>query len=225
LVGFSLSQPKVKRPNDPKAKDKYYKVWYNQGKLKLLNTLADEEDSTMRFTTSKTALLALLIALGVVLTRIASVRVPIMGIEGIRVGLGGFPIIFAGFLFGPLAGGIVGALTDFIGFLISPMGGYLPHFTLTAALTGILPALVFGLFKNREKPTLLSLLLSIFIGQGITSLLLVPYFLHTLFGLPYKLILYPRYFTFAMELPIYTILAHTLFHRLDTFFKRLRPSY
>ncbi|MGI6574837.1 MAG: folate family ECF transporter S component [bacterium] len=179
----------------------------------------------MRFTTTKIAYLALLIALGVVLTRIASIRIAIMGVEGIRIGLGGFPIIFAGFLFGPVAGGIVGAITDIIGFASSPMGPYLPHFTLTAALTGILPALVLKLFGIQEKPPYLLLFLAVIVGQGITSLLLVPYFLHTIFGLPYQVIMIPRFFAFAIEAPFYSGLAYILFHRLDTIFQRLRPSY
>ena len=74
----------------------------------------------MRVTTRGMAYLAFLTALGVVLTRFASIRIVVMGVEGIRVGFGGFPIIFAGLLFGPAAGGIVGALTDIIGYISLP---------------------------------------------------------------------------------------------------------
>jgi len=170
--------------------------------------------------------LAFLIALGVILARFASIRIVIMGVEGIRVGFGGFPIIFAGFLFGPAAGGIVGALTDIIGYFLAPVAGpYMPHFTFTAALTGILPALVVRLARRGERPGFILLLLAILGGQVVTSLLLVPYFLHTLFGLPYRVILVPRYFAVALEVPLYAGLAHVLLRRLEPFFQKLRLSY
>ncbi len=180
----------------------------------------------MRLTTRGMVYLAFLIALGVVLTRFASIRIAVMGVEGIRVGFGGFPIIFAGLLFGPAAGGMVGALTDIIGYISNPLGGpYMPHFTLTAALTGILPALIVRIARRPEKPGFLLLMLAILGGQVITSLLLVPYFLHTIFGLPYRVILVPRFFTVAIEVPLYAGIAHGLFRRLETFFQRLRLSY
>jgi len=181
----------------------------------------------MRVTTRGMAYLAFLTALGVVLTRFASIRIVVMGVEGIRVGFGGFPIIFAGLLFGPAAGGIVGALTDIIGYILSPVAGpYMPHFTFTAALTGILPALTVRLVRRRgEKPGFLLLTLAVLGGQLVTSLLLVPYFLHTLFGLPYQVILVPRFFTVAIEVPLYAGIAHLLLRRLEPFFEKLQLSY
>lgn len=178
----------------------------------------------MRLSTKRTVYLAFLIALGVVLTRFASIRIAIMGVEGIRIGLGGFPIIFAGLLFGPVAGGVVGALTDIIGFLASPMGAYMPHFTLTAALTGMLPALVVKLARQQE-PGFGLLVLAILVGQGITSVLLVPYFLHILFGLPYQAVLVPRIVAVVIQTPLYAGMVYVILHRLDALVQRVRLSY
>jgi len=71
-------------------------------------------------------------------------------------------------------------IDDFLGYFINPMGAYMPHFTLTSALTGIIPALVLKLSQKNE-PNVLELGVAITAGQIITSLILVPYFLHILF--------------------------------------------
>src|SRR5690554_2576115 len=96
--------------------------------------------------------LAFLIALNIVLSRILSMRISIGGVEGIRIGLGGLPIILAGIGLGPWHGGTVGAAADIIGYMINPMGGYAPHFTLSAFLTGFIPGAVTRyVFKNQNR--------------------------------------------------------------------------
>jgi len=45
--------------------------------------------------TRRLVILALMISLNVILARFASVRIAIGGVEGIRIGLGNFPVIFA----------------------------------------------------------------------------------------------------------------------------------
>lgn len=82
----------------------------------------------MKISTRKLVFLSLLTALGIVLTRFLSLRLPSFGVEGIRIGIGSLQMIFAGMVFGPIAGGLVGAVTDVVGFWISPMGAYMPHF-------------------------------------------------------------------------------------------------
>jgi ECF transporter S component (folate family) len=55
-----------------------------------------------------TVFCGLFIALSVVLTRLASVTVPIAGFPSVRLGFGLAPVILAGVLFGPGAGFLVG---------------------------------------------------------------------------------------------------------------------
>ncbi|MCJ7788992.1 MAG: hypothetical protein MUP69_02195 [Candidatus Atribacteria bacterium] len=59
----------------------------------------------------------------------------------------------------------------------------MPHFSLTSALTGITPAAILHLIKQ-DEPNTLQLGMAISIEQIITSIILVPYFLQILFGLP-----------------------------------------
>lgn len=163
----------------------------------------------MQNSTRRLVYLSFLIALSIILTRIFSIRIAIGGVEGIRIGFGGLPIIIAGILFGPLAGGVVGAVSDVLGYFINPMGAYMPHFTLTSSLTGFIPGfIVYYLFK--QKINYLSLLISIAVGQAITSVILVPIFLEMLFALPTKVTVVPRIIGQSIHVPIYAYVVKVL---------------
>ncbi len=165
----------------------------------------------MTISSQKITTIGLLIALSVILTRLASIRIAIAGVEGIRIGLGRLPIILGGVLFGPIVGGIVGGLADLLGYFINPMGAYMPHFTLTSALGGIIPGVIINLKK--EEFNYLNLTLAITIGQILTSLLLTPYFLHLLFGLPWLVILPPRLIAEPIQILIYTYTINLILKR------------
>lgn len=159
--------------------------------------------------TKKIAYLAFLTALTIILTRILSIRIPIAGVEGVRIGFGALPIIFAGIAFGPVAGGIVGALGDLLGYFINPLGAYMPHFTFTSFLTGFIPGfMVFYVLKRCR--TLPVILIAISVGQLITSLTLVPYFINTLFGVPFTVLMPPRLISQLINVPIYVYFIKVL---------------
>lgn len=157
--------------------------------------------------TREIAFVGILIAMSVVLTRFASIRVAIGGIEGIRIGFGTLPIVLSGLLFGPFLGALTGALADIIGFVLSPMGPYFPHFTLTAALYGILPGAIVHLpLRSRTY----RVLLAVAVPQVGVGCLLTPYFLHTLFGMPWKVLLIPRLISTPLIVLLYTLLLLSL---------------
>lgn len=168
----------------------------------------------MKISTKKIAYMAMLVVLNIILTRIASIRIAIGTVEAIRIGFGGFPVILAGIAMGPMAGGIVGAIGDLIGYWINPMGPYMPHFTLTAALTGVIPGAMIKLFK-REQLSFWQLLIAIAAGQIITSVLLVPYFLYRLFGIPLAYKIVSSCITQVFNIPIYTIFTKLILKRLS----------
>ena len=168
-----------------------------------------------RLTAKNIVIYGMLIALNVVLTRVGSIRIGAVGTEVVRIGFGGFPIIFAGILFGPIAGGIVGAIGDIIGMIISPMGAYMPHFTLTAALTGIIPGLIMMNCKDIAcRASIKRLLLAIGVGQIVTSIILVPYFMNTLFGVPFGVSLPPRLISQAISIPLYAYATKIILVRI-----------
>lgn len=94
----------------------------------------------------------LLAGLSIVLTRVFSFMIPLAGLPALRIGFGGLPITLAGILFGPLVGGAVGIVADLIGFMLNPMGGsYFPGFTISAALSGVIPGLLFQWMRKMNR--------------------------------------------------------------------------
>jgi ECF transporter S component (folate family) len=166
----------------------------------------------MKISSHKITTMGLLIALSIILTRVASLRIAIGGVEGIRIGLGKLPIILGGIIFGPLAGGMIGAFSDLLGYFINPMGAYMPHFTLTSALTGIIPATILILMKKNE-PNIFDLGIAITAGQVITSIILIPYFLNILFGLPWTILIAPRLIAEPIHIFVYTLTISLILKR------------
>ena len=99
--------------------------------------------AVFRLTTS-----SLLIALSIVLQR---VFVFPMGPTIYRISLANVPIIFASLLMGPIYGGIVGALSDFIGAFLIPSGTFFVWPFISATLYGVLPYLLLLLIKKLPK--------------------------------------------------------------------------
>lgn len=163
----------------------------------------------LKIKTKRIAYLAFLTALTIILTRILSIRIPVAGVEGVRIGFGALPIIFAGVAFGPVAGGIVGALGDIMGYFINPMGAYMPHFTLTSFLTGFIPGVIV-FYVLRRCRTLPVIFIAISIGQVVTSLIMVPYFINLLFGVPYTVLMPPRLISQLINIPIYAYFIKVL---------------
>ncbi len=159
---------------------------------------------------------SMLIALSIVLTRYLSIRISFYGVEGIRIGFGALPIFLAGFMYDPVDGLIVGALADIIGFFVSPMGIYMPQFTLTSALTGWIPAAMYKYIFKR-KLNFLTLMITTGSGQFITDVVMVPYFLHTLFRIPYTVLMPSRIVGYFAMLLVYPLLILEIMKRVPEF--------
>lgn len=91
---------------------------------------------------------ALLLAISLVF-RYFSQMIPIAGVGSMRISVSVFFTKMPALLFGPIYGGSVCALSDFLGWVIRPdEGAYIFPMTLTAALGGILAGLVFKYIKD-----------------------------------------------------------------------------
>lgn len=163
----------------------------------------------MKISTKKLVYISILTTLAIILTRVFSIRIPFMGVEGIRIGFGALPIIFAGVALGPVAGGLVGAISDLLGFFINPMGAYMPHFTLTSMLTGLLPGVMIC-YLFRGKINFKTLIVTVGITQIITAIIMVPYFMNSLFGIPFTVSLPPRIISQAFSIPLYAYFTNVL---------------
>lgn len=109
---------------------------------------------------------ALLTALAVVLKSFLSIPVSMFGGLIKDINFSASIVMYAGIALGPVYGAIVGALTDILCTIIRPMGAYMPLFTLTNALMGILPALF---FLKQHRHTFWKTLLSVATAQLVCS--------------------------------------------------------
>lgn len=121
----------------------------------------------MKFDARTISKIALLMALDIILTRFVSIQTPI-----VRIGFGFLPTAMTGMLFGPMAAGIAGALTDIAGiFLFGGSGPFFPGFTLSAFLGGF----IYGVFlhnkaKSLWRISLAVLVITIFVNLGLNTL-------------------------------------------------------
>ncbi|NLK97869.1 MAG: folate family ECF transporter S component [Epulopiscium sp.] len=93
----------------------------------------------------------LLASISIVLTRLFSYMIPLAGLPALRIGFGDIPVIISGMLFGPIAGGLTGGVSDLLGFILNPMGGpYIPGFTISAVLRGLIPGLIYWLIRTKN---------------------------------------------------------------------------
>lgn len=109
-----------------------------------------QKRSKIRMTTNVMVRASLLTATSVLLKSIFEVYIPLAGLPALRINLTSVPIILSGIICGPLAGLLTGTLSDILCFIIKPSGPYFLGFTLTCALTGLIPGLIFKYLKKKK---------------------------------------------------------------------------
>ena len=128
-----------------------------------------------KLSTEMLVIVAMMIALHVVLSSFVSINA-----WNMKIGLAFLPVFITAYLYGPWAAVLVGALGDFLGAILFPIGPYFPGFTLTCALTG----LVFGLLLyKKQTPALIAA--AVAIDQLVIACWLTPYWISILYGSPY----------------------------------------
>jgi ECF transporter S component (folate family) len=142
-------------------------------------------------------LLALKVVLGMFTLNVSPV---------LKIGFSFLPVAAAGMLFGPLAGGMVGALGDIVSYFISPTGPYFPGFTLNAFLAGFL----YGLFLYKKNVTFVRTFCAKASVTVCVSFLLNPLWLSVLYSKAFFVILSARIVTNLILLPIDVLLLFGL---------------
>lgn len=125
-----------------------------------------EKETSM---TRRVCVIAVLIAMQIVLGRIASINIG----NYLKIGFGFIPIAVCGILAGPLWTMAMACICDIIGALLFPSGTFYFGFTLVAAVGG----LIYGLFLYRKKPNLIRCLLCTFTVAVICNILMNSFFL------------------------------------------------
>lgn len=136
--------------------------------------------------------LALLVAMEVILNRFLSINA-----WNLKIGFAFVPVAIAAIMYGPVAGGIVGALGDFTGAILFPIGPYFPGFTLTSFLMG----LVYGFFIHK-KQDIKRISIAVCINQLILGFILNSFWISFLYGSPYLPLLGTRIIQCAILIPV-----------------------
>ena len=123
----------------------------------------------------------------------------------LRIGISFLPIAVCGMLYGPIIGGIAGALGDVIGFITTkPIGFYFIGFTISAFVVGFL----FGLLLHRKPITLARVAGTVLLYTIIISLILSPIWLFMMYGSP--LFAIPRIYKAVLQYPINLVMVYTV---------------
>ncbi|MGX8688855.1 MAG: folate family ECF transporter S component [bacterium] len=112
------------------------------------------------------------------------------------------PVAMAGLLMGPAVGGMVGALTDILAYLVRPTGPYFPGFTLSSMLTG----LIFGLILYKKPLTVTRLLLAQAAETVLVSMLFNSFNLSLLYGNPFPAVFAARFLKCLVMFPVNALL-------------------
>ncbi len=154
--------------------------------------------------------MAMMVAMHIILSRFLSINTPIQ-----KIGFSFVPLFIAAVLYGPVAAGAVGAIGDFLGATLFPIGPYFPGFTVTCCLTGV----VFGLLLHREQ-TIPRVAAATLVNQFVVGLLVNSANLAILYGSPYLETMVSRIPQVAILVPVefavMTLLTQGVFRRLKS---------
>lgn len=161
------------------------------------------------------AILALLLAMEIILSRFFSIQLPI-----IRVTFAFIPISAAGILFGPLPAALVAGLGDFMGAILFPAGAYFPGYTVTAFLTG----LVYGLFLHRKVVTVWRVACAVGLIAVVLNLFVNTIWIQMTTGKAYLALLPTRIIKSVVMAPFQIVVIRLLASRLQGLEKHLFPG-
>ena len=152
---------------------------------------------------------AMLIAFAVVIKLFLGIPIITEGVYAISISLAPAIIIFAGMLLGPVYGGIAGFVTDILTNLIRPIGPYMPQFSLTMALYGILGFLFYTyLLKNKKIKSFPKMLIISSILQVLLSIVLNTYFLVQVNQVPLFALLPMRLLNAGISAPVFAFVLY-----------------
>jgi len=112
--------------------------------------------------TKKLAVVSLLIAANIVLSRLLSIQM-----WNMKFSFSFLSVAIAASLYGIWGGAVVGGIGDLLGSLLFPTGAYFPGFTLTAVLVGV----IYGIFY-KGKTNLFKITLGTLISNIVGTILL-----------------------------------------------------
>ncbi|MDE7389947.1 MAG: folate family ECF transporter S component [Lachnospiraceae bacterium] len=162
------------------------------------------------------AITAMMLALSVVLGYLSNMSIPFLGTNTIKIGFDVFPIIIIAVMFGPVPAGIAGGLRDIIGYLLAPMGAYIPGFTISYILIGM----IYGVAFYKEKMTLKRIIVTELIVTVFINLFLGVLWFRVFYGMPIDKAFKIRGLKEIVDVPfsiIVTYFGYKLLHKVPEF--------
>ncbi len=152
----------------------------------------EKKKTNFKMTTPTLVIFAILIAAQIVISQFLTIHT-----WNLKISLSFIPVVIAARLFGPLGGGLVAGLGDFISAFMFPVGAWFPPITLSTAAVGV----IFGLFfKNGYS--FLRVLISVLISELVFSMFITPIWLMMLYGTDYWILVSSRLIQVAVLIVI-----------------------
>ena len=156
-------------------------------------------------TPKRLSLMAMLIALQIVLSKFLMLQLT----GSIRLSIDSVPILLSGIWFGPLAGGIVGLLSDLLGTLLFPTAGmYFPPLTAAFILIGVCAGFLAKIVKCKNG--LLRAALIVIPAEIVGSYLTKSAALSALVQIPFPALLAARALPVGGIMVVNTMLVYLL---------------
>ena len=156
---------------------------------------------------------SLLLAIQMVLSSYGVIEVT----DSLKISLAHLALTPTAILFGPVAAGLQGALSDILGFILKPTGPYFPGFTLTACLLGM----IYGMALYQTRRTVWHIIAARVAVCLLLNITLNTVFLSMLYG-PSRLATLPlRIVKNLIQLPIDCLLLGAVSKAV----KRIPASY
>jgi ECF transporter S component (folate family) len=175
-----------------------------------------------RFELKMLIVMALLTAIGAVFKAFISVDLFFGAMKISDLSLIALPVMLAGIYYGPLAGGIVGFVSEMASFFIMPVGGgYNPAFSAVMAVTGIIAGLF---YLKSQKTGLWKTIIMVVVSELICTALLTTLLIHLFYGIPWVPLLIARGIAILIKIPLLTILVLAIADRLRPLLNNRSPA-
>lgn len=176
----------------------------------------EKKKANIKMTTQTLATFAILMAAEIVITQFLTIHT-----WNLKISLSFIPVVIAARLYGPVGGGVIAGVGDFLGAFMFPVGAWFPPITITNAVVGI----IFGLFlKNSDG--FLRVLFSVLISELVFSMFITPIWLMMLYGTDYWILVGSRLIQVGVLIAIKLIIIPPILKAMNRikFTKRIITS-
>ena len=129
----------------------------------------------------------------------------------IKIGFSSIPNEVVAYLFGPVVAPIFGGMMDIVKYLIKPIGGFFPGFTITAIVAG----LINGRFLYKKKITMKRAFFVNFLVIVLCDMILNTYWLSILYGKGFFVLFPMRAIKNIIMWPIDSILMYSIIKTIE----------